>query len=193
MKWLALLSVVFVSACTSPHKTYQPPSNVKVTASTKKAHESARAAKAHVDAAQKHADAISVRSLDVQKKLDAIIKVAPPELQSALTAVKVDVTDMQTHEEGLHTELSGAQKRQDELENHQNDLERNQAAYYVEAQTLANAATNERESLITVQKQLIQQKIFGWLWKIGGVLIILVIGLLIFLWFTGKLAFKFVK
>lgn len=208
MRFLAFVGcAVLLSSCSTPHKTYQPPSNAKVTASTKKvvdgaasAHSSARAAKTHVEAAQKHNDALLVTGLDLQQKLDSIIKIAPPELQSALTAVKGDATDMQNHAAGLQTELHGAHVKQDETESHQVKLDQDiaqlkidQGQYQSSAQTLATDATNEREARITAESQLLKQKIWGWIWKLGGGAVVIGIIALIILWFTGKLAFKFAK
>lgn len=206
MRLLAFIGcAVLLSSCATPHKTYQPPSNAKVTASTKKvtdgataAHSASRAAKAHVEAAQKHNDALLVTGLDLQQKLDAIIKLAPPELQPALAEVKSDATDMQAHGDGLKTELDGAHAKQDEVEKHQTKLDQDiaqlkidQGQYQASAQTLATDATNEREARITAEGQLLKQKILGWLWKIGGGAVVIGIIALIVLWWTGKFAFKF--
>lgn len=208
MRFLAFIGcAVLLSSCTTPHKTYLPPSNAKVTASTKKvvdgataAHTSARAAKTHVEAAQKHNDALLVTGLDLQQKLDAIIKIAPPESQAALAQVKTDATDIQSHADGLQTELKGAHTKQDETEVHQTKLDQDiaqlkidQGQYQSNAQTLATDATNEREARITAESQLLKQKILGWIWKIGGGAVVIGIIILIVLWFTGKLAFKFAK
>lgn len=198
---------LLIGACSTPHKTYHPPSNAKVTASTKRvtdgataAHSSSRAAKLHVEAAQKHNDALLVTGLDLQQKLDAIIKIAPPELQPALAAVKIDATDMQTHADGMKVELDGAHKKQDETEAHQIKLDQDiaqlkvdQGQYQANAQTLATDATNEREARITAEGQLLKQKILGWLWKLGGGAVVIGTIVLVILWFTGKLAFKFAK
>lgn len=206
MRFLALIGcAVLLCSCATAHKTYLPPSNAKVTASTKKvvdgataAHATSRAAKAYVEAAQKHNDALLVTGLDLQQKLDAIIKIAPPELQSALAAVKADSTDMQAHADRLKTELDGAHTKQDETEAHQVKLDQDisqlkidQGQYEANAQTLATNATNEREARITAEGQLLKQKILGWIWKLGGGAVVIGIIALIFLWFTGKLAFKF--
>lgn len=202
-----LLAAGLFSNCSTPHKTYLPPSNAKVTASTKKvtdgaaaAHGTQRQAKQHVVAAQKHNDALVVTGLELQKKLDAIIKIAPPELQPALAAVKADATAIQNDADDLKTELDGAHKKQDETEAHQVKLDQDiaelkihQGQYESTAQTLATDATNEREARITAEKQLFKEKIFSFLWKLGGGALVLGIIALIVLWWTGKLAFKFAK
>lgn len=206
MRFLAFIGcAVLLSGCATAHLTYLPPSNAKVTASTKRvtdgaaaAHSSSRAAKAHVEAAQKHNDALLVTGLDLQQKLAAIIKLAPPEFQSALAEVKGDATDMQAHADGLKTELDGAHAKQDETEAHQTKLDQDivqlktdQGQYQANAQTLATNATNEREARITAEGQLLKQKIFGILWKLGGGAVVILIIALIVAWWTGKLAFKF--
>jgi chromosome segregation ATPase len=193
---------ILLSSCVSARKTYQPPSNAKVTASTQRvksdittAHQTARTAKTHVTDAQKSADKISVLSLTVQQKLDVIIKAAPPELQSALTAVKLDVTNMQTEEGVQHGSLANAQKTQDslekqltDLETHETDLEAQQAAYYMNAQGLADSATKERSNLITTQKELLASRFGGIIAKILIVLAGVVLVGLAVLWFLGKIS-----
>lgn len=165
---LVIATGCILSSCATQHKAYLPPSDAKVTASTKKvtegaakAHAAAREAKDHVEAAQKHADAIAVKSMDVQGKLDVIIKIAPAELQPALADVKSVILDMQSHEEELHAELAAAHAKQDELELHQTTLDidivqlkTNQTTYRTDAVELANNATAEREALIKVETTL---------------------------------------
>lgn len=204
MKQLPVILIcgLLAGGCVSSHKTYQPPSNAKVTASTKRvtdgaaaAHASQRKAKEHVVAAQKHNDALLVTGLDLQQKLDAIIKQAPPELQGALAEVKGDATDIMSHAEGLETELKGAHTKQDETEAHQVKLDqdivqlkKDQGEYQSNAQGLADNATQERENLITVQKERNSLRFTGILWKLGGVLFVVIIIAIIILKVTGRLA-----
>lgn len=180
MRLLAIIGCALLCGasvgCVSPHKTYLPPSNVKVTASTKKvtdgaaaAHSASREAKTHVQAAQKHNDALLVTGLVLQQKLDAIIKLAPVELQPALAAVKQDAMEMQGHLDGIKTELDGAYAKQNETEAHQIKLDqdivqlkKDQAEYYSNAQGLADNATQEREDKIKVQKKLLWYRIRFW-------------------------------
>lgn len=197
-----LVCALFAGGCVSSHKKYQPPSNAKVQASTKKvtdgasaAHASSRKSKEHVVAAQKHNDALMVTGVELQKKLDAIIKLAPPELQGALAEVKGDVTDIQDHATGLETELKDAHMKQDETEAHQIKLDqditewkKNMGDYYSNAQGLADNATQEREDLIKVQKERNALRFTGFLWKAGAVVGVLLIILFIVLKVTGKLA-----
>lgn len=133
----------------------------KVTDGAAKAHAAARAAKSHVEAAQKHADAIAAGSTDVIQKLEAIIKAAPPELQPSLVEVKTAVLELQQHDQQLQTELAGARAKHDELEQHQmtldsdiSQLKIDQGSYHVEANGLAIDATNEREARIKVETKL---------------------------------------
>jgi hypothetical protein len=201
------LSALLLVGCTTPHKTYRPPSSAKVDASTKlvkegidRAHEKASRAKRQLEDAQKSDDKIAVLSVTVQQKLDALIKSAPAEMKAGLTDVKTDVTGMQTEQGILRGFLNDAHATHTDLDQHilvvkehVSKLEGNQRDYYTEAQRLASDATNERESLIRVEQQLIKQKIFGWLWKIGlGAAAILTV-ILIFLWITGRLAVKLAK
>lgn len=199
---LVIATAALLSACATQHKTYMPPSDAKVTASTKKvtdgatkAHSAAREAKQHVEEAQKHADAIAVGSMDVQKKLDEIIKLAPAELQPALAAVKADVLEMQGHEEQLHSELVAARATQDQLELHQTTLDidiiqlkTNQTTYHTDAVELAVNATDEREARIKVETKLSWYRWHFWLtWIIAGAGLVMC-ALLAFLKFTGRLA-----
>lgn len=204
MRAVLILLTLLTVGCVSSHKTYKPPNNAKVVASTKKVkegvdavHKKAGEARGQVEDAQKSAEKIQLASVDVQKKLDEIIKVAPPELRPALALVKTDVSAMQTEQTLLFGFLTNAHLRQDELETlivnlnlHVAELEANQNGYYAEAQGLANDATNEREGKIAVEKQLIQQKILSWLWKIGGGLFVVVLLVLLAVFVAAKLGFK---
>jgi len=199
---VVLVCALLAGGCVSSHKTYLPPSNAKVAASTKKvmdgalnAHRGTQKVKTHVEAAQKHNDALLVTGLDLQQKLDAIIKIAPPELQSALAEVKGDATEMQDHADGMQTELTGARSElaateafQVKLDQDITDWKKNMAEYYANAQGLADNATQERENLITVQKERNALRFTGFLWKAGAVVGVLLIILFIVLKLTGKLA-----
>lgn len=147
MKYLPLLAVPFlmIGCATSPH-TYAPPSNAKLQASTGRlskavdqSHQSARKAQATVSSASKKAKAVREET----KK----IKNLP--------------TDFVQHLSDLEAELERAQKQQTELEQHLQEadaakaqVEQDKAAYYKEAQRLADDATKENSKAVKAEKSL---------------------------------------
>lgn len=204
---LVLAAVMFLSACATPHKVYQAPSNAKVTASTlavrtgiTKSRDTAREAEQLVQDAQSHADAVLTRSTAVLGKVDGLALIAPAVMQGPIGVLRTDVVDLQGEETLLASSLSQARAKQDTLNAQltetvlrESELEQHQAGYYSDAQQLAKTATAEREQRITVEKKLSWYRYHFFLsWGIAaaGVLVCIVLA---FLKFTGRLAVSAAK
>lgn len=181
MKYLPLLAFLFIGCAIQPH-TYSPPSNAKLQASTGRlskavdqSHVSAKKAQATVSSASKKAKAVQEET----KK----IKNLPP--------------DFVQHLSDLEAELEQAQKQQTELEQHLQEadaakaqVEQDKAAYYKEAQKLADSATQERNYRIEAEKKVSYYRWHSWLFRIGSVIGVVVIIAVAGLWLTGKVALK---
>jgi uncharacterized protein YhaN len=196
-----------LGACATSHKTYQPPSNVKLEASTKrlaaaveKATSTAARAREHIEAAQAAAKKEAVTAKELGKQVDELIALLPPELKPRGDALKkavaedqADVGDIATHVYGA--QLEHVQLGKDLFEANAAKLQVNEdkREYYANASKLAQDATDEREARIAAEKQLTKEKVFRWLWRIGGGFFVLLIIAGIVLFFTGKLGVVLAK
>jgi hypothetical protein len=203
-----LISCSFLfGACATTHKTYQPPPNAKLEASTKRLSEAvARASNAtervtsHVVAARKAADKEATSSATVLTQLEDLIKVLPPELKAKGDALKKavvedqgDIGEIVTHVDGAQTELGQLRKYVDEAKSADAQVKTDKNEYYRNAQKLANDATSEREARIKAESQLVKEKWIRILWRIGGGLIVALISGVVILYFTGKLGIVLAK
>lgn len=208
MKNWHLIGLCFlIASCATQPKKYLPPDNTKVVESTRKvrsgikhAKDLAADSKKAVEQTQKDADELSTLSLSLSQKLDAIIKVAPADLQSQLAAAKKDSDRIQLVEGILKGGLTLAWTKQDELEKHliitdahADDLENNQNRYYTDAGHLADIATNERDSRIKAEKTASWYRWHFWLSWIVLATGLIACGVIAFLKFTGRLAIAGVK
>jgi hypothetical protein len=178
-----LVAAMAFSSCATQHKTYRPPSNVKLEASTKrlaaaveKATSTAERARGHVEAARKAADKEATSSASVLTQLDDLLKVLPSELKAKGDALKEAVVHDQIDIGEIVTHVDGAQRE-----------------YYANAGKLAKDATDEREARIKAEAQLVKEKWIRILWKIGGGFVVLLIIAGVVLFFTGKLGVVLAK
>lgn len=201
---LQLLVVFAFAGCTTSHKTYKAPDSARVKATQKVLTEKVAQARATATKsreatrrAQAHAQELIALAKAVKDKLEFLMGQVPVEFRPLVQETKTAASDQEQKEFQLRQELDSAVALNELLMQHQKEEETARAQtvnaadeYAGAAAQLAIDATNEREKLITVEKQLIQQKWFGILWKIGGGLAILAIIVAVGLWFFGKLAIK---
>jgi len=196
-----------LGACVTTHKTYQPPSNAKVEASTKQvktdiaaAHQLATDSRKSVVEAQKNADTLTVTSATLEGKATELEAAVPDAFKPAMHEIVSGISEMQATEGTLTMNLAQSNTKNDaleaklvQLETHESQLEQNQSEYYANAQKLANNATAEREFRIKAEDQLVKEKWIRILWKIGGGFVVLVIIALVILYFTGNLGVVLAK
>ncbi len=94
--------------------------------------------------AQETADTISVASLNLLQKVDALAKILPEQYQGPMAEIRGDVTDLQAKETMLGTGLVQAWQKNDQVEQHLADtdanligLKREQGDYYAKAEKQA--------------------------------------------------------
>lgn len=198
---------LLLSSCATKHKTYRAPDPAKVHAATRQveddlveARKLSREARKFVTDAQKNADVITTRSLDLHQKAVVLMTAVPEPFKAQALEIVKGIAEQQADEAELTRNLSGAQAKNEELEKHQTKtdkdvaaLKQEQANYFRNAQKLADDATMEREHRIKAEKQLVKEKWIRILWKIGGgFVVVLIIGGVI-LYFTGKLGVVLAK
>jgi hypothetical protein len=202
-----LVAAMAFSSCATQHKTYRPPSNVKLEASTKrlaaaveKATSTAERARGHVEAARKAADKEATSSASVLTQLDDLLKVLPSELKAKGDALKeavvhdqIDIGEIVTHVDGAQREHGQLGKDLFEANAAKLQVEVDKREYYANAGKLAKDATDEREARIKAEAQLVKEKWIRILWKIGGGFVVLLIIAGVVLFFTGKLGVVLAK
>jgi hypothetical protein len=196
-----------LGACATSHKTYQPPSNVKLEASTKrlaaaveKATSTAARAREHIEAAQAAAKKEAVTAKELGKQVDELIALLPPELKPRGDALKKAVAEDQADVGDIATHVYGAQLEHVQLGK---DLfEANAAKLQVDESTSGSTTrmpgssrktrrTNGRPG--SAEAQLTKEKCFRLLWRIGGGFFVLLIIAGVVLFFTGKLGVVLAK
>jgi cellobiose-specific phosphotransferase system component IIB len=208
MRLLAIACfALLLGACATPHKTYLPPSNVKLEASTKrlaaaveKATSTAARAREHIEAAQAAAKKEAVTAKELGKQVDELIALLPPELKPRGDALKkavaedqADVGDIATHVYGAQLEHVQLGKDLYEANAAKLQVDIDKREYYANAGKLAKDATDEREARIKAEAQLVKEKWIRILWKIGGGFVVLLIIAGVVLFFTGKLGVVLAK
>lgn len=186
-----------LSSCAGNHK---PPSSARMDAATRrlssaidKAQGTEERARGHVEAARKAADKEAVVSASLLGQVNELIAVLPPELKARGEALKQAVDDDQiaigeivTHVDGAQHEHGTLTREIAEVKGAKLELETEQAAYKGEVAKVTdkwNAA----------EKQLAKEKVFRWLWRIGGGFVVLLIVVGVILFFTGKLGVVLAK
>lgn len=204
---LMAAAALSLSACATRHKTYTAPDPAKVNAATKrveddlvKARNISREARKFVTDAQKNADRITIQAADLEGKAAILLASVPEELKPQALEILKGIREQQFSIGELSTNLAGAQKKNDDLEQHQTktdahvlELKAEQTSYFAKAQELAATATMEREYRIKAEKQLVKEKWIRILWKIGGGFILLLIVGGVILFFMGKLGWALGK
>lgn len=202
MAYIAL--ALALSSCATRAKIYSAPDTARVSASTarlsaavEKAGASGARAEGRVTEAQASAAKIAEGSGEFAREIEALEKAAPPELRPQVVELRLRLDAQRVEEARLGESLFGARQEHALLGRDlaaaraaQETLEQDQAEYRASAERLAATATSERAARIAAEKQLHSQRIFGWLWKIGGGVAVLAIGAGVFLWLTGRLALK---
>jgi hypothetical protein len=198
---------LLLGGCATAHKTYQAPSDAKVKATQKvltekvaQARATATKAREATLKAQAEAKELIALAAAVKDKLAVLKAKVPAELQPLVKEIQDAATAQEQKETQTRTDVDSAVALNEQLMQHQKEEETARMDAVIAANQYAGAAaglaqdaTNEREYRIAAEKQLLKQKILGWLWKIGGGAVVVLIIVLIVLWFTGKLAFKFAK
>lgn len=202
ISWLAV--ALGAGGCATRPKTYHAPDPAKFNASAKKLGVNIEKtgatigrAQARVAAAQKNYDEVATASVDVKDRVVALSKAVPPELLPEVNQLLAAVEAKQLKEGELSVNLDGAYS---EIEQAKRDntasatlkatMQSDFEVYKTGAIQNAAIATNERNLRIVAEKQVFQQKLLRWMWRIFGVFILIGIGVLIFLWFTGKVSIK---
>jgi chromosome segregation ATPase len=180
-----------LSACAH---VYQAPSNAKLEASTKrlsnavtKATNTAERARAQVDAARKAADKEATSSATVLTQLDELWEVLPPELKAKGDALKAavrrdqaDIGEIVTHVDGAQREHAQLGKDLFEANAAKLQVEVDKQEYYENADKLAAIATKDSAALAWYRRH------WWGAWIVSG-LGLIVLGLIAFLKFTGRL------
>ncbi len=163
---LLLLGILMLAGCATRPKQYQPPDKTAVNAATfhvkqdsQKSHEIAGAGKKLIASAQEKADSVVVISHNIDVETEAVLKAAPDELKPQLMELTKNIDALQVKEVELQTDLRDAWGRANDLEQnliisdrHITDLEKQQGEYFLNAQKLADDATNERNARIKAEK-----------------------------------------
>jgi hypothetical protein len=206
--WIAwaILSAVALGAggCVTRPKTYHAPDPAKFYASSKKLSEKIEKtgatiarAETQVAAAQKDYDVVAAASIDVRDRVVALSKVVPPEFLPEINQLLGVIEQKQIKEgelsgniDGAYGEIEQAKKDNAASATAKATLESDFEVYKKGAIQNAADATDERNNRIAAEKQVLQQKLLRWMWRIFGVFILIGAGVLIFLWFTGKWTIK---
>ncbi len=147
MRIAALILLLALTGCTQ-----HAPDPARVVAATKRVESSQEAVRIihrqereKIHEAQQTADAISVVSLDLLQKVDALAAILPDQYKGPMAEIRGDVTDLQAKETVLGTGLVKAWQKNDQVEQHLADtdanllsLKREQADYYAKADKQAN-------------------------------------------------------
>jgi seryl-tRNA synthetase len=199
---IATLQLCLVFAFASCQTTIKPPDPAKLRSSMtklktaiKKSQDTAAKAKANHVETQKTTDTIQVEQLNLDEKIDELMKQAPPELQAKVKEVQ-DLSEAQNKRieklEGqlktgfsIYTQL---EKDNTEVTAAENDVHRNGEQYIADAILVDKNATDK---IRAVESQLWKQKLLNAL-GIGGAILFVVLAVLGFLaWKAGKFAIKF--
>lgn len=194
---LMAAAALLFSSCAGRHK---PPSSARMDAATKrlstaidKAQATEVRASGHVEAARKAADKEAVASASVLTHLNELLKVLPPELKARGDALKQAVDEDQavigeivTHVDGAQREHGTLTKEIAEVKGAKVELETEQGKYKGEVAKVT-------DKLNAAEKQLVKEKVFRWLWRIGGGFVVLLILGGVVLFFTGKLGVVLAK
>lgn len=200
----SILVFLTLTGCVTRPKTYHAPDATKFNASSKKLGENIEKtggtisrAQVRVSAAQKNYDQVASASVDVRDKVVAISKVVPleflPEINQLLAAVDAKILkegELAGNLDGANAEIEQAKKDNAASAVFKAEVQSHFETYQLRATQSAAIATEERNARIVAEKQIVQQKIFRILWKIGGGLLVLGIIALIVLWFLGKVSIK---
>jgi hypothetical protein len=210
MRYSILLAAaaVLLSSCVTRPKIYKAPDPTRVIATSKRlsaaidrANETTVRAETKVQEAQASADRVAGHSASVLQLIRELMPNIPTELMPKFVELEKSA-DAQVQEEGiLATSISGARGEIIQLKKDQAAVvkERDQLVQvdqpklFADGQEIAREATNERNFRIAAEKQLVQQKIFGLLWKIGGVVAILLVVAVVLLAIFGKLGIVLAK
>jgi seryl-tRNA synthetase len=176
---LALAALAMCSCATRPH-TYQAPSPAHLSASTGRLNQAVT--KAH-DYARKAQGSVSDAAAMVKEVRDetAKLKEVPPTL-----IAKVNDLEQKLNEASNEQALLEVSLREADLAKVQ--VEKDKAEYFASAKKLADNATAENGARIKAEKALSWYRWHSWLLRIGAAVAVLVIIVLAFLWFTGRLA-----
>lgn len=205
MKGIALLFVaIILCSCTTPAKTYRAPNDARVVATTKTLNEKvqkavATASKARQSTKEAQASALRLVKLakDVSEKLEILAARVPAELKPLVQDVRA-AAQAQAAEEAIiraKTELTFG--HQANLEVQLNEAERARLAviaaqdeYQLGAGEIARDATDESQRRFEAESQLLQQKLYRWLFR-GLIGTVLLVGIAVVI--AWKLGWKLLK
>jgi hypothetical protein len=196
-------SLVF-SGCVTRPKTYHAPDATKFKESAKKLEVNIEKTGATIDraqlrvaAAQKDFDEVSSASIEVRDRVVELSKIAPPELLpkfEELLAIVDEKTkkegELSQNLEGAYSEIEQAKKDNNVSETLRTSVLSDFEVYQRGAIKNAADATNERNARIVAEKQVLREKIFRWIWRIGGGVVLLALVGVFILWIAGKWTFK---
>lgn len=181
---LIAIALVFSNCATRP-KTYTAPDARRLTTAIDKAAATEARARAHIESAQKKADELSVTSASVLAQVKELKALVPPELLPKVEALEQNANLQLVQEGEIETHLAGARSEHGTLTKELVESKAAKLEYTFKAETLATVATKSDKARYDAQSQLIQQKIFKWVFRIGGGLIVI---LVIVLFVAGKLS-----
>lgn len=200
--------VIFVAAllcsCTTPEKTYHAPNDAHIVATTKtlnekvqKAVQTAYKARQATSEAQESAKRLIGLAKTVSDKLEALRKNVPAEYRGAVEDVQTAEKAQSNEEAVIRQKTLDAAGHQTNLEVQLNEAERARRAviaaqdeYQLGAGEIARDATDESRRRFKAESQLLQQKLYRWLFR-GALGTILIVGVLVVI--AWKLGWKFIK
>jgi len=202
--YLVLLAALLLAGCAAKPRIHSAPDPAKMNAAARRlsdaidtSSQTAERAAVHIEAAQKAAAVEAAASATVVNLVNELAGLVPPELREKVTELQGSLERQQSATGEIVTHVAGAQQEHEQLrvENKatleaKKDLETRQAQYVTDAGKLAIVATKSDQARYDAQSQLIKEKIFKWVFRIGGgALVLLVIVLLV----TGKLSWSVIK
>jgi hypothetical protein len=190
---LSVLSVLCLAGCATRPKTYQPPDTRRLTAAVEKAAATEARARVHIERAQKSADKIAVTSASAVTQAKELLALVPLELRPRVEALQKDLDSQLAEEGSLSVSLAGARTEHGTLVKDLAEAKIAKLEHEERDKELAQAATEERNYRIAAEEQLSSQRWFGWLWKLGTGLLVVIVGLFFLLKWLGKLGWAAAK
>lgn len=202
VRYLAIISCALLfGSCVAPAKKFKAPSDVKVKATQKvltekqvQARATAKKAREATLKAQRSARDLIALANNVKDKLGILLGKVPPELIPMVTDIQTAHEAETKQEEQVRTDVADAVAWNTRLEEHQKEEEKARVdtisaadEYAGAAAGLAQEATDADARRYKAESQLLKEKVYRILWKIGGGLFVTILIVVIALWLFGKL------
>jgi chromosome segregation ATPase len=205
---LCLALAFCAGGCATRPTVYKAPDNSKVTATTKRLaaaidreNETRVRAEAKVEKAQQSSDRVAVQSASVLNLIRELKLLVPEELKPKVEALESaqneelqDTGVLSVQLADVRGEITQLRADQAFVVREKDQLKEDQAEYQASAERTAQAATAESADksaeIDRIKGQLVQQKIWKWVWRIGGGAV--VIGI-VALFLTGKISIAAIR